>query len=495
MEVTALEKSVSLELELLEILKQEAEWRTIEDLSGLLGTSFKKTVSLVNNISEKIEEFNSEQLILKTMRGRGNLLVIGNVKEYRKFRREIVEEILIYKLIFSVVLEENTSLERLSLENYVSESLIKKKISKANKFLDNWGVKIVTRKKECIFLGEEPQIRVMLNTLFWRLYRGEEWPFFQIDQALIKKIIHKLATSLNIELSEVTYHKLAYIFAINYSRFSLGKKVELSNDLKKYSQLCTWIDSQTSIYSILKFEYGLTKDEINFFILEIMTQSGVYSNISNNIFKFEELVKDTPAYSSLQLILEKFNEYLGELSEEQYISFFKNIFPCHLYADLFSGIFFTESAYYSLNIISQYIPKMKKSLEEIISSLYIESELKLFLNTDYLITEYILVLSQYIPIAFKEKEIKILVDTDASDVSEKFLIKQIQNRFSTLYNIKLITQLKEKQKGVDFVVTTNTLNDYKMLGEDIQVFVIQLFPTQKDLNDIEDYISFLNKKI
>lgn len=48
----------------------------------------------------EISRFNSEQIILKSVRGRGIILKIGSIKAYNKFRREIIEYILVYKIIF-----------------------------------------------------------------------------------------------------------------------------------------------------------------------------------------------------------------------------------------------------------------------------------------------------------------------------------------------------------------------------------------------------------
>lgn len=46
----------------------------------------------------------------------------------------------------------------------------------------------------------------------------------------------------------------------------------------------------------------------------------------------------------------------------------------------------------------------EKTIEGIIASLYIESELSLFLNDKYLLTEYLLAFSEFIPIVYKEKK-------------------------------------------------------------------------------------------
>ncbi|BDM76576.1 helix-turn-helix domain-containing protein [Lactococcus garvieae] len=494
MEIKALEKNVSLELQLLDHLQQEGEWRSTEELASLLKINTKKTGSLITHLTHKIKTLNSRDLVLKTVRGRGNLLVVKSNKEYRRFRRSIIENTITYKIIFSIILYENSNVTKLSLDNFVSESLIKNKISQANKFLAIWGVKIVTRKKECQFIGEENQIRVMLQTLLWRLYRGEEWPFYQINKFLIKDIIYKFSENLNLDIKEITCNKLAYIFAINYSRFKRGNAIKVTQNIKEYSRLCHWIGSKTQIYDILTENYNFSKDETTFFILELITQRDIYEKLVESMGESSLLLKNTPADVGIQILLKKYNEYFKELTVEQSDLFYKNIYPCHIYADLFSNLIFSESEYYGLNIVSRYVPMMKKTIEGIIASLYIESELSLFLNDKYLLTEYLLAFSEFIPIVYKEKKITILVDTDASKTSEQFLINRLRNRFSDLYNLELITKIENADKDIDFIISTNTFSNYKNISDSVKNFIIHLFPTQREFDNIENYLQALSSK-
>lgn len=493
-EINAFEENISLELQFLDMLKQEGEWRSTTFIANYLEINIKKASTLLNNLTHKIKKFNSKQLTLKTVKGRGNLLVVKNNQEYIKFRRSIIEDTITYKIIFSIVLNKNSNIVNLALENFVSESLIRNQITKINVFLKNWDVKIVTRKKNCIFIGDEPQIRVMIQTLFWRLYRGEEWPFPHINQTIIKDIIHEFSESLNLNIQEVTCCKIAYVFAINYSRFRIGKVIGASDCIKKYNRLCYWIDSKTKIYNILKFKYKLVKDEIDFFILELITQKDIYNKMVENMDSSASLLKDTPAYVATQLLLKKYNNYFEQLTTKQSVIFYKNIFPCHLYADLFSNLIFSESGYFGLNLISQYTPELKKTIEEMINSLYLESKLKIFSSDKYLLTDYILTFSEFFPIIGKEKNIIILVETDTSEVAEQFLINSLKTRFLNLYNLKFITKAEDIKDDIDIIISTNALRTNKNLKNNIQNFIIHLFPTQRELNDIENYLKLLSGK-
>ncbi|MFK4782256.1 MULTISPECIES: hypothetical protein [Lactococcus] len=58
MEIKALEKNVSLELQLLDHLQQEGEWRSTEELASLLKINTKKTGSLITHLTHKIKTLN-----------------------------------------------------------------------------------------------------------------------------------------------------------------------------------------------------------------------------------------------------------------------------------------------------------------------------------------------------------------------------------------------------------------------------------------------------
>ncbi|MCI3861551.1 helix-turn-helix domain-containing protein [Lactococcus garvieae] len=488
MEIKALNLNVSLELLLLDTLRLEERWMSTEELSCSLKISRKKTENIIASLTHKIKIFNSEQLILKTARGQGNQLLVESNKVYIDFRRSIIENTLIYKIIFSIMFKKNSNIVSLALENFVSESLVQKKIYKANEFLKDFGVKIGTRKQELKFIGDENQIRILIQNLLWRLYRGEEWPFYQVNEKLLKKIIYKFSESLNLKIEEITCNKITYILAINYIRFKKGETIDLSNITKRYSKLCLWVDSKTQIYNTLKMEFDLSKSEIDFFILHLITQKDIYERLGNP----DSILKNTPADIATELLIKKYNNEFGRLTAEETTIFYKNIYPCHLYANLFSNLVFSETAgYYGLNIVSQYLPIMKKTIEKMLYSLYIGSGMNIFLNHKYLLTEYLLTFSEFTSIVGKEKKVTILIDTDASKVSEQFLINQIKNRFSDLYNLELVTNIEKTNNNVDLVISTTCLNDKQGMREDVQCFIIHLFPTQKEFDYIENYLKLL----
>lgn len=151
MKITAIEDSVSLELKLLELMKEKGDWIDAEEMAKTLGISTKRTTSLINSLLHEIRSFDSDNLNLKILKGRGNLLEIKDARDYRKFRQKLIENIIIYKILFSIALNKDANLERLAMENFVSESLIKKRIASANQMMAKLGVKVVTRKNSISF--------------------------------------------------------------------------------------------------------------------------------------------------------------------------------------------------------------------------------------------------------------------------------------------------------------------------------------------------------
>ena len=54
MKITAIEDSVSLELKLLELMKEKGDWIDAEEMAKTLGISTKRTTSLINSLLHEI---------------------------------------------------------------------------------------------------------------------------------------------------------------------------------------------------------------------------------------------------------------------------------------------------------------------------------------------------------------------------------------------------------------------------------------------------------
>lgn len=48
--------------------------------------------------------------------------------------------------------------------------------------------------------------------------------------------------------------------------------------------------------------------------------------------------------------------------------------------------------------------------------------------------------------------------------------------------------------SIDIIITTGCINNCDYLGEGVEIFIVQLFPTQRDWNEIKNYLFSLNKK-
>ncbi|MFK4942223.1 helix-turn-helix domain-containing protein [Lactococcus petauri] len=494
MKITAIEDSVSLELKLLELMKEKGDWIDAEEMAKTLGISTKRTTSLINSLLHEIRSFDSDNLNLKILKGRGNLLEIKDARDYRKFRQKLIENIIIYKILFSIALNKDANLERLAMENFVSESLIKKRIANANQMMANLGVKVVTRKKQYLFQGDEQQVRGMLNILFWRLYRGDEWPFSGVNKEKIINLISQISLEIDLQMNQFTAYQIAYMFAINFSRYQRGFSVNLEEGWEKYRSICEWIDEKTDIYALFYKNYGFPKHEVDFLLIEAMTKSKIYNSLEHEAPDFWSVLEGTPAFEATERLVQKMETHTGKLSEEKRRLFLRYIYPCHLHADLFSNIIFSESGHHAINVSSYFFPVMRQSLKKLLAELYQESGLTLFLNEEYLIGEYILALSFFMPVQFQEKEITLFIDTDLSEMLEKLLIRQIFNQFGHLYNLKIITSLSEPEQNVDIVISTSAMGEHSNLKKPAQLFLVHPFLTRREIEDIEDYLHILITK-
>ena len=74
------------------------------------------------------------------------------------------------------------------------------------------------------------------------------------------------------------------------------------------------------------------------------------------------------------------------------------------------------------------------------------------------------------------------------------MINRLRNRFSDLYNLELITKIENADKDIDFIISTNTFSNYKHISDSVKNFIIHLFPTQREFDNIENYLQALSSK-
>ncbi|GGC89767.1 helix-turn-helix domain-containing protein [Enterococcus wangshanyuanii] len=489
--VSVLEENTELKLNLLAIMRDENVWMIGDELAAKLDVPTKRVHTLISSLLQDLMDFNSDAIQLTTLKGRGSYLQIDDPEQYVKLRQSIIENSIIFQIILAVAIDKEVTLGQLSMNNFVSESSIRNRIKAVNQLTKSIGVKIVSRKNHYRFQGEEAQIRVMLNTIFWRLYRGAEWPFRNVNQKKLFKLLASISGEINLSFKSLTLYQVGYLFAINYNRARQGHDITIKSNWQPYLFLCEQIDHETNIYQLFLDNYGLSKSETNFFLLEVLARSKIYTHSDKRKILNLVNLKNTPAYTACEQSLKKYEEKFGMLSKTEERLFFEYTYPCHVYAELFLDIVYTSSGYRMYQRTENYFPILKSKMKEILSELYEETGLSLFLNEHYLIDKYILIFSFFKSAVCYEKEFIIYIETDLSEMMEQKLINQIEANFKIFFNIKIYTslnKLKKERKEFDIIISTCVSPTFRIYTDRAQYFLVHPILTRRDIRMISDYL-------
>ncbi|MBO0469914.1 helix-turn-helix domain-containing protein [Enterococcus sp. DIV0242_7C1] len=489
--IISLEENTELKLTLLAIMRENDTWLIGDELGEKLNVPTKRVHTLISSLLQDLMDFGSDQIQLTILKGRGSYLQIDDPKEYVRFRQHLIESSVTFQIILAIATNDGPTLGQLSVNHFVSESLIRKRIHNVNQMIKKNEVKIVSRKNHYQFQGEEAQIRFILNTILWHLYRGSEWTFDTIDQKKLFQILQEICKTVNLPIKSLTLYEIGYSFAINFTRARQGYAIGIKPKWKAYLFLCEEINRKTNIYQVFSDRYGLSREETIFFLLEILSRSKLYRSLEERTIVNQRNLNQTPAYMASERLLEKYEEVFGKLSEQKRQLFFDYTYPCHIYADLFTNIVYTSAGYLMYSQTNNYFPNLKSKVKKLLRNLYQETMLDLFLNKQYLADKYILIFSFFQPVIQYEKEHVIYVETDLSEMLEQKLVSQIKKNFDQFFNIKIYTKLKtlKKHRGkFDVIISTSASPTFKKYTDQAQYFLVHPVLTRRDIQMISDYL-------
>lgn len=235
--IISLEENTELKLTLLAIMRENDTWLIGDELGEKLNVPTKRVHTLISSLLQDLMDFGSDQIQLTILKGRGSYLQIDDPKEYVRFRQHLIESSVTFQIILAIATNDGPTLGQLSVNHFVSESLIRKRIHNVNQMIKKNEVKIVSRKNHYQFQGEEAQIRFILNTILWHLYRGSEWTFDTIDQKKLFQILQEICKTVNLPIKSLTLYEMA----IHLLSILLGRVKDMqsaSNQSGKHISSC-----------------------------------------------------------------------------------------------------------------------------------------------------------------------------------------------------------------------------------------------------------------
>ena len=134
-----------------------------------------------------------------------------------------------------------------------------------------------------------------------------------------------------------------------------------------------------------------------------MTKSKIYNSLEHKAPDFWSVLEGTPAFEATERLVQKWKHTQGNSPKR------KEDCSCGIFIPVICmRTYFQTSFSQSLGTMQLTFrltfPSHAPVFEKLLAELYQESGLTLFLNEEYLIGEYILALSFFMPVQFQEKK-------------------------------------------------------------------------------------------
>lgn len=463
-------------------------WVSRQWLSEDLGLSKRTTLSTINELTEKIEKLETENFTLHHSKGKGLRLEVGIDADIFQLITAIVSQCATAKMLEALLTEEFENVRSYALRNFISESTVRRDLTKVQKLLQQYQIEIGREKTKLI--GEERQIRMFMVVFYWSVYRGSKWPFKYVDEQLIDQFVDEVLANGSTEYPRIPFaykKQLAYLFAEAIMRTRKGNLVEMSGKLEHQ------ITSNT-LYAGFKERLCDSKGMINTKQAEIPFFFLVWLSMSKTVDVFKDAVidellrqqaqQDTQIYRATELMMKRFQEQYFPIEREELRLFRAYVLSSHFFAHYFKGFNTDMTGNTYKNIFSARYPKLIEKTRSFINELYEESHNSIFLEVDFLLIPYLKNILFFEQPAKYETPINVLVESDMPNLLTKNLIKQIYGYFSYLYNLTITDIYEAPLTEIDILFTTGSIKDMSNIYPDVPVVVIGKSVTIGDMDRI-----------
>lgn len=419
---------------------------------------------------------------------------LKNIDTYLEIRSKIFQKSWIYKFLYRVILAKEITIVSFTIEFYISESKLRRKIKQINDILKPTDLKIISRNGFIEIKGLETQIRFFGQQFFWTIFKGCQWPFEELDFKKVYELFsNNIFNNKNIQIKTVTYVEWCYTFAINVIRFRHGKEIQ-EESLLKFDYLYSVLQSKNvyiqSIRESLHKDYYLSNNEQIYIFLLVQAKGQFYmnKNFFDQSIQFHKKNK-TEIYIVYKEVLQFFTKKNRVLEK----SALAIILSANTSATLIHGFSHTHSGYGVPSIFTKNAPHLIPKMESIIDSIKKKYPEISFLNQSiYLSVRYAEAYSLLNNMLDFEKKVRVLLMTDLPFATEELMAKQLKAIFFMRANIDFETLSNSDVDEYDLIIKT-TIDIGKNSSYQNKLVIITPNLCDKDIQKIEREIKKISK--
>ena len=488
-----LTKTQKRQLHLIEYLidkKKAGKYSTFSELNEVLNSTERVLKNDINYINTNLDQFHISEIEGTIFIETTENMSIETVYHF------FFDKSISFNLLEYIFIHKDIEIEKLADKFFFSTPSLYRIINDTNKIIKSrYNIKIKTHP--LAIGGDEEEVRYFFSQYFSEKYYFLEWPFENIEEKDIEKLIVYFHKPTNYRLEFASFEFLKTYFAITIHRIKQGYTITKKNNASYYYELYnTFSDYKEHI------EYFEKKFNIKF-NLETFEQLFIVFAQNNFYFTYDQMYKDSFRNDYTKKSLDFLKDFIYNMGKD-----FNLIIPnfddlvLHLHNTAHLGQFEAFSNYILFNKKEVIIKFIKKSLPKLYkkAKIHIENYIKL-LNIDFnetIVNHMIYTLfthweNLYEETRKKEKELKVLVISNFDLAHPHAMLDVIKHYCSDKISFEVFS---------DFSLSVEWLNNSKY-DVILSNFYIEGISNEKtficsvnyDMLDIADKLNRLSAKL
>lgn len=436
---------------IIEMIDNHPDCTNLNRLLELTELSRNTCIKYLNYLEDFLaENFTKDEIYLAY---RDNTTIVYERALTFSFQRiytAVYDGTLKLKLLNHFFYECYENLELFCQQEFISLSYGQKNLRYIRQELQKFDLGLDTKNSK--FRGNERDIRSFLFYFYWSIYRGGDWPFQVVAKEQAQACALEIETALAIQLPESSKEILSYIVAIALTRQRYGNTCHLSVKEEQYIQashltkcLSPFLkEKQASSVPLFQEEWPYLCS-----VLEVLP--GVQENpqYRAGIFAVHQKLKTT-IFEISDYWLRSFTKFFsitlteGQAQElmEYLIYYHQNAQSFKCYFRLFKHVNSPQPPMHS--------PDFEEQLHEFFTFLRQRDPSKFFVNREYLLECYRLLILKTIHLRVQQQVIRIELDTDKGPIHSALLQEQLTHDFAAAYQLVFVGPAEKS----DFVLST-----------------------------------------
>ncbi|MBS6010963.1 MAG: helix-turn-helix domain-containing protein [Enterococcus faecium] len=455
-----LEKTTRLQITILDTIYHSNKIWSIEQLAEFTACDKRS----IQNYCEQVRTLSISDQFRKEGR---NYLFLGTNSDFQELILSILKRSPIFHLLKNLCLDSKVTIAEFSEDNNISESILRRHITRINQILKKYQLQIKTKKGEMYFKGSEMQIRYLIYLILWPSYRSVEWPFASIEFHQLFSEVEDSFAIVHQKPNKIKMIEWSFILAVTYLRSQQGHVIP-AKELPDFS-LDLWngfekmAEELTTNYKRMRF--SLT--DSMFLFLWMQSRAAFY--LKEDYLQTALRIHTKIATPVKQLQTSFYSYSHSNRFKSAQIHSKKSLLNSTLLANGMHGLLFPQFSIVKHEItsfIEMSYPAFHREINRLTEQFKNESEELDWLHSWNLAEAFMLIISP----TYFNKEIKIKFESDLPIGLELAYMEILQEQLSMYLNVVFTNDLLFKPELI--IRTTDTSLKTVTYEEDVPCLTI-----------------------